>query len=76
MNQEGLPKTYTVKQLAEILDVHVNTLRLQIRKGNIKAIKVVNHYLILEDEVDKLLNEGWKGSRAWKGPQLKGSESK
>lgn len=61
MSDEGLPKTYTTEQLAEILQVHVGTIRVQIRRGNIKAVKVVGHYLILEDEVNRLLKEGWKG---------------
>ena len=74
LNQEALPQTYTVKQVAEILRVHVNTIRNQIRKENIKAVKVGKHYLILEDEVDRLLEEGWKGSRSWKGPQSEGPE--
>lgn len=69
LNQEGLPKTYTVKQIAEILRVHENTIRKQIKKRNIRAVKVGKHYLILEEEVDRLLEEGWKGSRSWKGPQ-------
>ncbi len=70
MNQERLPKTYTVKQVAEILRVHLDTIRRQIRKGNIRTIKVVRHYLILEEELDRLLEEGWKGSRS-EGPKLK-----
>lgn len=68
MNKEKLPQTYTVKQVAEILRVHADTIRRQIRKGNIKAIKVDRHYLILEDELNRLLEEGWKES------QSKGSE--
>lgn len=66
MTQEELPHTYTVKQVAEILRVHVDTIRRQIRKGNIRAIRVGKHYLILEDEVNRLLEEGWEGSRAKK----------
>ena len=67
MNQRRLPKTYTVKQVAEILRGHVDTIRRQIRKGNIRTIQVGRHYLILEEELDRLLEEGWKGS------QFKGS---
>lgn len=66
MNQEGIPKTYTVKQIAEMLRVHVVTVRTQIQRGNIKAVKVGRHYLIFEDEVDRLLKEGWKGPRSQK----------
>jgi len=64
LNQEGIPNTYTVKQVAEMLRVHVVTVRAQIKKGSIKAIKVGRHYLIFEDEVNRLLKEGWKGSRS------------
>ena len=67
MNQRRLPKTYTVKQVAEILRVHVDTIRRQIRKGNIRTIQVGRHYLILEEELDRLWEEGWKGSQ-FKGP--------
>lgn len=66
MNQEGIPKTYTVKQIAEMLRVHVVTVRTQIKRGNIKAVKVGRHYLIFEDEVERLLKEGWKGPRSQK----------
>lgn len=73
-DKERLPKAYTVKQVAEMFDVHVNTIRLQIRQGNIKAVKVAKHYLILEEEVNRLLKEGWEGSRSWKGPRSKEPE--
>jgi excisionase family DNA binding protein len=65
-NQEGIPKTYTVKQIAEMLRVHVVTVRTQIKRGNVKAVKVGRHYLIFEDEVERLLKEGWKGPRSKK----------
>jgi excisionase family DNA binding protein len=71
LNQEGIPKTYTVKQVAEMLRVHVVTVRAQIKKRNIKAVKVGRHYLIFEDEVNRLLKEGWKGSRSG-GPEVEG----
>lgn len=62
MGQGKLPRTYTIKQIAKILRVHEDTIRKQIRKGNIKAVKVARHYLILEDEANRILKEGWKGS--------------
>ena len=62
MNYEKLPRTYTIKQIAEILRVHPDTIRKQIRNRNIKAVKVARHYLIIEDEANRLLTEGWKGS--------------
>ena len=64
MNQQGIPKTYTVKKIAEMLKVHVMTIRRQIQKGNIKAVKVGRQYLIFEDELDRVLKEGWEGSRS------------
>ena len=70
MNSEQLPKTYTTKQLAEMLQVHVGTIRVQIQRGNIKAVRIGGHYLILEDEVNRLLKEGWRGSRS-EEPELK-----
>jgi hypothetical protein len=42
---------------------HVNTIRFHIQGGNIKAVKIGRKYLILEDEINRLLREGWGRSR-------------
>lgn len=42
---------------------HVNTIRFHIQKGHIKAVKIGRKYLILEDEINRLLKEGWGESR-------------
>ena len=39
-NKNELPKLLTIRQLAEILNVHVETLRRWDKNGKLKAIKV------------------------------------
>lgn len=39
-NKDRLPKLLTIRQAAEILNVHVETLRRWDRSGKLKAIRV------------------------------------
>lgn len=38
--KEGLPKLLTIRQAAEVLNVHVETLRRWDKSGKLKAIRV------------------------------------
>ena len=39
-NKDELPKLLTIKQAAEILNVHVETLRRWDKSGKLKAIRI------------------------------------
>lgn len=45
---------YTTKELAEILKYNEETIRVKIRKGKIKAVKIGGEYRITEDEVERI----------------------
>lgn len=46
---------YTVREVAEALDLSEQHTRLKIRLGQIKAVKKGRDWLISEDELNKLL---------------------
>ena len=45
---------YTTKEVAEILKYKEETIRVKIRKGNIKAVKIGGEYRIAEEELERL----------------------
>lgn len=49
-------KTYTVEEVAQLLDISVRTVREYIRKGKLKAVKVGNKYIISEDNYRHFVN--------------------
>lgn len=50
-------KLYTVKEVAEILDLHVETVRRHIKQGDLKAAKIGRAYRILEKDLkDYIMN--------------------
>jgi excisionase family DNA binding protein len=44
-------------KVAEIFDINGRTLRVWIKEGKIKAVKINNRWKIRESEVDRLANE-------------------
>ena len=54
VNIGGDKVLYTTKELAEILKYNEETIRVKIRKGKIKAVKIGGEYRITEEEVERL----------------------
>lgn len=54
-------KTYTVKEVAEVLAYHRGTVKEFLRKGKIKGLKVGNQWRVTEDEIKRIL--GLHGSQ-------------
>lgn len=52
-----LTKTFGVKDVAEYFDVHVNTVRNWIKKGDLPAVKVGKSYRIQEEELKQFIEE-------------------
>ena len=46
---------YTVQEAADLLRVSYNTVRRQIKAGNIYAVKIGNCYRIPRPEIEKLI---------------------
>lgn len=57
---EGTVGTYSVKEAAEALDVHPETIRRWIAAGTIKAVRAGDrgHWRIPESEVDRMSGKG------------------
>lgn len=53
----GQPRTYQVKEVASILDVHSNTVKNYIKKGILEASKNGRRYVITEKELNKFLKQ-------------------
>ena len=51
-------KTYTTKELSQIIHMDVMCIRRKARAGEINAVKVGNKYLFSESEVTRILEEG------------------
>lgn len=41
--------TYTLEEIAEVLNVHITTLREYVKTGRLKAIKIGNKYIVSEE---------------------------
>lgn len=52
-----MEKIYTTKQVAELLQVSVITIRRYIKSGKLKASKIGKDYRISERDIKQLLNE-------------------
>ena len=48
----------TVKEVAELLNVYYRTIHLWIKQGKIKAKQVGRKYLITQEEIDYILENG------------------
>lgn len=49
-------KTYTVKELASIIEAHPQSIRGWIRNGSLKAVRIGNNYRMSPKD----LNEWWR----------------
>jgi excisionase family DNA binding protein len=54
VRKDGDIVVYTVKELADYLRIHTNTIYRWIRAGKIEAIQVGTNYRITQEAVDKL----------------------
>ena len=50
---------YTVKELAEILKVHQQTIFKALERGKIKGIKLGGAWRISEEELERIKREGF-----------------
>lgn len=57
MEVENLDKLYTVEEAASILNVHVNTVRIWLRKGTLKGVKVGKYWRIKENQLNEFTKE-------------------
>ncbi|QXV42413.1 helix-turn-helix domain-containing protein (plasmid) [Staphylococcus epidermidis] len=48
-------ETYTVNEVAQLLDMNIRTVRKYIKIGEIKASKIGRKYIITSDNVKKFL---------------------
>tara|TARA_R110000824_G_scaffold270393_1_gene458835 strand:+ start:45 stop:416 length:372 start_codon:yes stop_codon:yes gene_type:complete len=53
-----LPHFYTVQQVADLLQIHHQSVTRYIRRGQIKALQISGVYRISEVEVQRILSEG------------------
>lgn len=54
-DNKGLPKNYTVSEVAEILRRTEQTIRKMIKDKKIPAIRVGGGYLVSQETIDKIL---------------------
>jgi excisionase family DNA binding protein len=54
-DQNRFTETLTLKELAEILGIHYNTLRLQVKAGNIPVRKIGRKYFFLKSDLPSLM---------------------
>lgn len=52
----GRKKFYNVEALAKMLSIPVQTVRLYIRRGRIKALKIGRRYLVSEEALEAFLD--------------------
>lgn len=50
-------KIYTVKEVAELLKVHWQTVLNYIKKGKIKAVKIGKNYRVTELDLKSFISE-------------------
>jgi excisionase family DNA binding protein len=57
-------KFYTVEQVAEILQVHWQSVLNYIKRGNLKAVKIGRGYRINQEALDEFIDyRSTKGSK-------------
>lgn len=56
MSKEEIQKEfYTVPEVAKLLDVTENTVREQIRKGNLKGYKKLKKWFVFKEDLKKYI---------------------
>ena len=58
-----MDKLFTIKETAQILNVHWKTIYRWIREKNINAIQIGRAYKISEDEINFIKNNGLRKQR-------------
>jgi len=53
----------TVEKVAEILDVHIKTVRAYIASGSLPAIKLKREYRIQRSDLDEFIRERRTGNK-------------
>lgn len=48
---------YTTQEVATILKVHQRTIFRYIKNGQLKATKILGHWRIKKEDLDKLINQ-------------------
>ena len=48
------PQLYSVEQVADLLGLHVKTVRTYVRDGRLKAVRIGKQYRIARDEIEAL----------------------
>jgi len=56
MTETNLPRIYNVKDIAEILSVHKETVLRQLRNGKLKGFKVGYDWRVTEDQLLEYMN--------------------
>jgi putative molybdopterin biosynthesis protein len=51
-------QAYSIEEAAQILDVHPDTIRRMIKRGELFATKIGKNYRIPLSEIDRLLGRG------------------
>lgn len=46
-----MDKLYTVEEVASALNVHINTIRIWLRKGTLKGIKLGKYWRVEENQL-------------------------
>ncbi|QKW41005.1 helix-turn-helix domain-containing protein [Actinomadura sp. NAK00032] len=55
---------YSVEEVADLLGLHVRTVRRYIREGRLKAVRIGKQYRIGRDDLDELTGRPEPGGRA------------
>ncbi len=55
-DNKGLPRTYTVSEVGQILHRTEQTIRRMIKEKKLPAIRVGGGYIITQETIDKILS--------------------
>lgn len=54
MTDTGIPRAYTVKELAKILKVTPRTIYTYIKGGKIQAVKIGSQWMVTAEEIQRI----------------------
>jgi len=54
----GIKKAYTTKEVAEMINRDIQTVRKYIREGRLKSLRYGKEYYITEDSVNEFVDGG------------------
>lgn len=57
MEVKTLDKVYTVEEVAKILNIHPHTIRLWLKSGKLKGVKVGRYWRVKENQLQDFLKE-------------------